>query len=128
MSGAYKDVQFLIPDTDELTVAYRIANTGVLNAHGHSWPKGKAHDWWRGQTYHGNAGADATLLLFGHGHHLWFQSEGNRFALQVPALESGSQWWRHKTGTNPHPGLVTLKVLDGHVVSIDALWGRQDVK
>ena len=123
MSGKYPNARFLIPDTDELTVAYRIANTGVLNAHGHAWARGKAHDWWKGQTYHGNAGADATLLLFGHGHHLWWSSEGKRVAMQLPALESGSQWWRHKTGTRPHPGLVTLKVLDGQVLSVDALWG-----
>lgn len=121
-SPLYQDVVFLVPDNDELTVQFDIANTTCLTAHGHAWRKGKHWEWWEGQTFHGNAGASATVLLAGHLHHLNLESSGKRFFLQVPALESGSNWYRMLTGTRPFPGVVTLKVLNGQVIGLEGLW------
>jgi hypothetical protein len=55
--------------------------------------------WWRGQALGSQAvGQPACrLLLSGHWHHMRAEAAGkDRYWVQCPALESGSDWWRQK--------------------------------
>lgn len=122
LNDAYQHVKFYVPDTDELTVQFEIAGLTVLVAHGDKWRKGKHFEWWQGQTFHGNAGASATLLICGHLHHLLMETSGERMFVQIPALESGSAWYAALTGTRPHPGLLLIRVRDGVVRGVQTLW------
>ena len=97
-------VEFMVPDTDELTVVTDVAGTIVLAAHGHQHTPGKHFDWWKGQAFHNPLAQRADILIEGHLHHEEIDTDGYRTYVGVPALESESTWWRHKTGTIGAPG------------------------
>ena len=111
---AFGHVEFYVPDTDELTVVLDVAGTIVAHAHGHKWRPGKEMDWWRGQAFNvGSNLGEADLLVAGHLHHEYVNSDGRRLFIQVPALEAESTWWRHKTGTAGDPGIIVAVTKDG---------------
>ena len=105
--------QFLVPDTDELTVVTEVAGTVVGHAHGHVWRPGQHMKWWQGQAFGGSPLREARLLLAGHLHHLVVESENHRTFVQIPALETESTWFRHNTGTGGDPGIVVALTRDG---------------
>jgi hypothetical protein len=106
-------VRFYVPETDEMTVSLDVAGTTVSHAHGHQWRPGRHFQWWRGQAFGSSALSSAQLLLAGHLHSFFVDSDGHRMFVQVPALESESTWWRHNTGTGGDPGIVVAVTKDG---------------
>jgi hypothetical protein len=108
-------VEFFVPTTDELTVVLDVAGTTIAHAHGHQWRPGKHMEWWRSQAFHNadSIGA-AELLVAGHLHHEFVDTEGSRSFIQVPAMESESTWWRHSHGNRAAPGLVVAITRDGN--------------
>lgn len=106
-------VEFYVPDNDELTVITEIANTIILQAHGHAHAPGKHFDWWKGQAFHNELMWRAHILMEGHLHHEENDSSGYRTFVGVPALESESTWYRHKTGEPGAPGAFIGVVRDG---------------
>jgi predicted phosphodiesterase len=110
--GAYGHVAVVVPKKDELTVTLDVSGTIVGFAHGHQF-KGGAQKWWAGQAHGMQPIGDATLLLAGHLHHLRVEQEGPKTFVQVPALDGGSTWWRHRTGQHSPPGVVSMLVGEG---------------
>lgn len=108
-------VEFYVPDTDELTIVTEVANTIILQAHGHQHAPGKHFEWWKGQAFHNPLANRADVLIEGHLHHEEVDTDGYRTFVGVPALESESTWWRHKTGTPGAPGAFVGIVKDGHM-------------
>lgn len=107
-------VRFYVPETDELTLAVDVAGTRVAHAHGHQWKTGRYFEWWKGQEFGRTSPlGQADLLLAGHLHHFHVDSDGRRMFVQIPAMESESTWWRHKTGSAGDPGLVVALTKDG---------------
>jgi predicted phosphodiesterase len=107
-------VECLVPDTDELTVVVECSGTVVAHAHGHQWKPARHFEWWRGQAFNQESAMHrADLLLAGHQHHELVDTDGSRTFVQVPAMESESTWWRHRTGTTGAPGLMVLVTKDG---------------
>ncbi len=110
-AGGYEHVRLHIPDRDELTVTLDICGTVVGMAHGHQWRSGQACGWWAKQSHGRQPIGDADLLLSAHLHHLRVEHTGSdKTWVQVPALESGSQWWKHQSGEWGQPGIVTMLV------------------
>jgi hypothetical protein len=113
---AFDHVEFFVPDTDELTVVLDVANTVVAHNHGHPWRPGKHFEWWQGQAFNkASAMHQADLLLAGHLHHEFVDTEGARTFIQPPAMESESTWFRHNKGTTGAPGLIVAVTKDGAV-------------
>lgn len=115
----YGHVKFYVPEPDEMTVTLDVAGTLIAHAHGHQFSPGKHLQWWQGQAFGDPLMAEANLLLLGHLHHEMIESSGDRLVLQVPALESESTWWRHRTGTSGNPGLVVAITKDGATSSVE---------
>lgn len=104
---AFGHVEFYVPSTDELTVSLDLSGTITAHAHGHKWRPGKHMEWWKGQAFNRqSAFHGAQLLLAGHLHHEFVDSDGDRTFIQPPAMESESTWWRHARGTTGAPGLI----------------------
>lgn len=108
LAGNYEHVTTIVPKRDELTVTFDAAGTILAAAHGHQFPRGDWAKWWAGQSHGRQPVGEADLLLAGHLHHLNITSQGKRTFLQVPALESESTWWKHRTGEVGNPGIVTM--------------------
>jgi hypothetical protein len=119
-SERLRDVAFVFPQTDELTITLDIAGTTVALAHGHQFGRDPMK-WWAGQAHGMQAPGDATLLLAGHKHFLKVEQSGSKSFVQVPALDGGSTWWRHRTGEDAPPGLVTLAVGGGGWSALEVL-------
>lgn len=122
LAGGYEHVNVIAPERDELTITLNLCGTVVGMAHGHQFKPGQATAWWAKQSHGRQPIGDADLLLTAHLHHLRVEHTGSdKTWLQVPALESGSQWWKHRTGEWGQPGVVTMLVGDGGWRSLEVL-------
>lgn len=122
LAGTYQHVTLHAPARDELTLTLDVCGTVVGMAHGHQWRAGKAPEWWAKQSHGRQPIGDADLLLSAHLHHLRIEATGSdKTWVQVPALESGSQWWKHRTGEWGQPGIVTAVVGGGGWHALEVL-------
>jgi predicted phosphodiesterase len=122
LAGNYEHVTFYTPKRDELTLAVDICGTRVGMAHGHQWRPGQAVNWWAKQAHGRQPVGDSDLLLSAHLHHLRVEQTGSdKTWMQVPALESGSQWWKHRTGEWGQPGVLTMLVGAGRWSALEVL-------
>ena len=111
LSSQYDHVSFVFPGYDELTITLDVAGTPVGFAHGHQFGRDPMK-WWAGQAHGMQEIGSATLLVGAHLHHLRIEQGGAKTFMQIPALDGGSTWWRHKTGQDAPAGMVSLLV--GH--------------
>lgn len=120
--AGYDDTQvaFTFPGRDELTVTVDVAGTVVGVLHGHQ-TKGKLQGWLAGQALGRQAIGSADLVISGHYHHLRVEQIGPVTHVQVPTLDGGSTWWKHRTGLEAPPGTVTLLVGGGSWSSMEVL-------
>jgi hypothetical protein len=112
LAGGYEHVHFVFPGRDELTITLDIEGTAVGFAHGHQFGRDPVK-WWAGQAHGMQPIGSATLLLGAHLHHLRVEQSGAKSFIQIPALDGGSTWWRHKTGQDSPPGMVSMVIGDG---------------
>lgn len=112
-TDAYGHVAFHIPQPDEGEVVVDLAGTIVAIAHGHQAPRGDVPRWVAEHAKNMSAVGDAHLIITGHHHHLAMKTLGPRTWIQVPAMESESTWWKHRTGEVSMPGMVSLLTARG---------------
>jgi hypothetical protein len=112
LAPGYDHVSFVFPAIDELTITLDVAGTPVGFAHGHQFGRDPVK-WWSGQAHGMQDIGSATLLLGAHLHHLRVEQGGAKTFIQIPALDGGSMWWRHKTGQDAPAGMVSLLIGDG---------------
>jgi predicted phosphodiesterase len=118
----YDHVKMLASARDELTLTLDVSGTIVGLAHGHQWRSNGAEKWWAGQSHGRQPIGDADILFSGHLHHLRIvEDTGGKTWIQVPALESESTFWRHRTGQVTRPGIVTAVVGGGGWSSLEVL-------
>ncbi len=113
LAGGYEHVSVVVPARDELTITLDIGGTITTLAHGHQMRPGKAHQWWADQAHGMQDAGQSTLLLTGHLHHLSITQPGRKTHIQVPAMDGGSTWYRHRTGADAPAGMVTLTTHGG---------------
>jgi len=107
---AYGHVSFVFPQGQELTLTLDCAGTRVGLVHGHQFSNvQKVTDWWAKQAHGRQPIGDADLLLTAHFHHLRLMEDVKTW-IQAPALDGGSDWWRHRSGNDAPPGVLTLVV------------------
>ena len=122
LAGTYEHVALHTPDRDELTLTLDVCGTVIGAAHGHQWRAGQATTWWAKQSHGRQPIGDADLLLSAHLHHLRVEQTGSdKTWIQTPALESGSQWWKHRTGEWGQPGVVTFLAGGGSWSALEVL-------
>lgn len=109
LAPGYEHVSFVFPGFDELTITLDVAGTPVGFAHGHQFGRDPMK-WWAGQSHGMQPIGSATLLLAAHLHHLRVEQSGAKCFVQIPALDGGSTWWRHRTGQDAPAGMVTMLI------------------
>jgi len=116
----YGNVSFIFPQPDELTVTMQTSNTILAMAHGHQFGRDPIK-WWQAQSHGRQPVGEAHILLGAHLHHHKMQDSGqDRVFIQVPALDGGSTWFRHRQGESAKAGLLTFVTSNGawHEMSI----------
>jgi hypothetical protein len=111
-------VSVLWPDKHEETLALDVAGTIIGLAHGHQVNRpDQIPQWWANQTHGGQALADADILCTGHFHSLRIQATGqnrhtgrSKWWVQAPTQDNGSDWYRHKAGSDSNDGVVVFTV------------------
>lgn len=112
-------VGFVFPGHDEMTITLDVAGTVIGMAHGHQFGR-DALKWWDGQAGGRQPIGDAHLLLAGHSHHLKVIDHGtDKLFLQVPAMDGGSNWFRHRTGNDSRSRAVSFWTADGRVHELE---------
>lgn len=112
MASGYEHVSFVFPGLDELTISLDVAGTAVGLAHGHQFGRDPMK-WWAGQSHGMQPIGSTTLLLGAHLHHLRIEQSGVKTFIQIPAMDGGSTWWRHRTGQDAPAGMVTMMIGNG---------------
>jgi hypothetical protein len=109
----YGHVKVLVPEGNDPELTLDVCGTICGFAHGHTFKK-DIGAWWAGQALGGRQIGRAELLMAGHLHHFVARDYAvNRTFIQIPALDSGSEWFAHSTGLDAPPGIVTLTVGSG---------------
>lgn len=112
LAGGYEHVGFVFPGRDELTITLDVAGTVCGFAHGHQFGRDPIR-WWSGQAHGMQPIGSAQVLFAAHFHHLRVQQTGAKWFVQIPALDGGSTWFRHRSGEDAAPGMVTMLVGGG---------------
>jgi predicted phosphodiesterase len=110
--AGYDNLEWVFPGIDELDLCIEVAGTTIGLLHGHQ-TRAKMEAWLGAAAVQRRAIGTADLVISGHFHHLKIQQLGPTTHIQVPALDGGSVWWRHKGGLDAPPGMVTLIVNNG---------------
>lgn len=118
---AFGHVSFHTPDIDEMTITLETSGTIIGHAHGHQMTRSKHFAWWSAQSFGDYPVGQADLLLTGHFHHFMLEQSGKRTFIQVPALESESTWYRHRSGEGGNPGVLTFLTHDKKISSIEVV-------
>ena len=118
LNSDYDRVTFEYPEPWDETMAVEVQGTRVGIAHGHQVNNpNNIEDWWRKQVFGRGATADADILVTGHFHTFRAQPVGrsqrtgkNRWWLQAPTLDNGSDWYRDIQGSDSDEGLLVFLV------------------
>ena len=114
-------VRFIFPETDDMTVTFNAAGTSYALAHGHQCGR-DALRWWSDQAGGRTPVGSADVLVTAHYHHLRVADHGGeRLWIQIPALDGGSNWFKHRKGDNSPPRMVSWWTADGRVWGLDPL-------
>ena len=105
---SYGHVQIYVPNRDEMTITRQIGTSVMTHAHGNQWSKGKAFDWWSGQTFNNHSAGAADFLLHGHNHEMHMQVKKERAVICVPTFESESTYWRLHHGDVARTGALVM--------------------
>ncbi|WP_051549268.1 metallophosphatase family protein [Nocardioides sp. URHA0032] len=112
-------VSFLFPGHDELTICLDVAGTNIAMTHGHMFGRDPLK-WWNDQAGGRQPAGDADVLLAAHSHHLRVQDHGGgRLFMQIPALDGGSNWFRHARGDESRSRMISFWTSDGMVRGLD---------
>lgn len=108
-------IKFTEPQPHDETLSLDVFGDGfhILGmVHGHQAKRPDAMpDWWRKQTFGGQAVSAANILIHGHWHHLRVTELGStprgtsRFIVMAPTMDNGSGWWKRIAGEDSVPGL-----------------------
>lgn len=113
-AAGYGDrVSWIMPKADDVSVTFTVAGTQIGLIHGHQ-TKGKMREYVANHALSRQPFGSADVILSGHYHTLKVDQIGPKTVhIQTPALEGGSDWYRHATGITSPRGNVLFLTKDG---------------
>jgi hypothetical protein len=109
-------VEFAYPDEGEPWVVRDVGTAGhpyvLALVHGDQARPEKLPDWLDKMAGGRQQPGEATGVISGHYHGFICRSlNGHRWWVQAPAMDSGSDWYRHKTGADVPSGIVSMELV-----------------
>ncbi|QKO02985.1 exonuclease [Gordonia phage TZGordon] len=102
--AAFGHVEVRVPPLDQGYMTVPVGDTVFTIAHGHQWRRGRAMDWWSGQTFYKHSAGAATILAHGHFHEVGIERAGDRVSICSPTYDQGSNYFRESRGAVSPPG------------------------
>ncbi|QDH85097.1 nuclease [Gordonia phage Dardanus] len=102
--AAFGHVEVRVPPLDQGHMTVPVGDTVFTIAHGHQWRRGRAMEWWSGQTFYRHAAGAATVLAHGHFHEVGLERQGDRVSICSPTYDQGSNYFREMRGAVSPPG------------------------
>jgi len=108
-AGFGERVAWVLPQPDEVSVTFTVAGTQIGLIHGHQ-TRGKMREYVAQHALSREPFGGSDIILSGHYHSLKVDQIGPKTVhIQTPALEGGSDWFRHLTGiSSPHGNVMFL--------------------
>jgi hypothetical protein len=103
-------------NSHDLTATIDVSGMKVSIVHGHQFGGGagskmsSAEKWLAGQALGKHPVADCDILFSGHFHHFLMSEATGRTLIQACSSDTGSEWFRQRTGASAPSGVVTLRV------------------
>jgi len=119
--AAYGHVKVYVPNKDEATITRPVGDSTMTMTHGHKWRRGKAMDWWAGQSLNWHAPGASQFLLHGHEHEFNVYGKRERTVMCCPSFEDESTWWRHRTGDVGKRGALVFTSAAGQFADLQIL-------
>lgn len=119
LADQFSHVKFLFPEPERWGVTVNVASEEspyvIHFEHGHkARNQTKMIDWWKGQTHGRQPAGAADMLITAHWHNFQIQSTGgDRWWMQLPAMDGGSDWFRDKTGEDSTAGVLAMDIVGG---------------
>ena len=113
---SFGHIKFVLPKDNELSITLDVSGKTVGLVHGHQFRTGgkysfnKAIQWLQGQSLGKFDIGDVDLLISGHFHHNFKAPRGNRWFIQCPSLDGGSEWYTNSTGDHSGPGTLVFTI------------------
>lgn len=113
----YGHVDFAFPAEGEPWVVVNVGDDVPLAlalVHGDQARPEKLPDWLNRMAGGREQPGMADAVITGHYHNYQLRNlNGNRAWLQAPAMDGGSDWFRHKTASNVPSGIVSAELVPG---------------
>lgn len=106
---ALQHVEFRYPATGHQTLTVDVNGSMLGLFHGHQYSK-DVEKYLSGQTLGQTALGGADVWMSGHYHHFKSLDIGDRFWVQCPTTDPGSDWYRDRTGATSRPGVLTMVI------------------
>jgi len=105
-------VKFRYPAKSHQTLAIDVNGVMLGLFHGHQAGNNSSatEKYLDGQSGGQTALGGCDLWVSGHYHNFRCIDYGNRFWVQAPTLDGGSDWFRDKTGKEAQPGMLTMVI------------------
>jgi predicted phosphodiesterase len=108
----YGHIKWVLP-TSELSISVQVGDKVIGLAHGHQSRTNDIGKWWQAQSLNSGNVASADILLTGHFHHFVCKEIAkDRWHIQVPAQDGGSDWFNETAGRSSTAGQVTFLLKD----------------
>jgi len=109
---ALQHIEFRYPSSGHQTLTVDIDGTMLGLFHGHQMRD--PQKYLAGQAVGQTALGNADVWVSGHYHHFKSLDIGDRFWVQCPTTDPGSEWFRDRAGSASKPGLLTM-VIGGNI-------------
>ena len=116
--AVYGHTQIYVPGHDQTHMTRQIGSSTFTFIHGHQWSRGKAWDWWKGQTFNRQQPAASDFLIHGHYHTAAIDTKRDRTIISVPTHEDRSQWYMDRTGDMAKQGSYIATSRDGEFANL----------
>lgn len=108
-SDKLSHVEFRYPASGHQTLAIDINGVMLGLFHGHQFSR-DVEKYLSGQMLGQTALGGADVWISGHYHHFKSQEIGERFWVQCPTTDPGSDWFRDRAGRASRPGVLSMVI------------------
>jgi hypothetical protein len=126
--AAFGHVSFFEPEPYRESLNLDVLGVGLGLVHGHQAKPNNFESFLAGQVNGAGPLALSEIVIAGHYHHIKVQPVGrslvsgrNKYLLQAPTLDAGSDWWANIAGGDTDAGMLVFEIVRGKGLDMQSL-------